>query len=601
MHIRTEFYLDNLSKLFATALLMASILPSLSLAQNTLSAANIAAASRSSSLHIRTTPVADIRNLALRQIYLGNGITMRFDQYLRASSLDRTARISELNRGNFARYLKNRAQLSETVSQLQDRVVVERVVSFSLKSGACTGKGKLPAALRTVCFRPKPRKGKISKKLMQDIEKIRTKLANSRKRNAFPGVSMARARKMNDAQLLDAMINNGPKEIRHVSVIPLKAFADRRVGIIPALGAGRLNFNRQVRVPNSRDFRLLPNIRSGLTLQPIQPVDPRPKFVGREAEATIFFEQRHFLTGFTFGHEISDVYEITLAGKTWLTDRYYVRLAYEFSAGFGLRIPFSLSVTARSALKQLVASTGSARRNLRHKPGRNVTITGNVVNVGSDGRPSYRAVGLGSSQYFNGNELVFGFSANCGFYASIPGPDISYTCPTIGKSYHKNFNPVIGSRNTSDLSNFWIDGDDIGFGYGLSRTSGAWVDVGVKATISKGRIGFKINPINRSKFKQLRSTNNWLTSSNQELRFTVVHKNFKNSKGRDVIGFEINNPKYKFNVAVTPQVRLRLNLDLGIYQLRKTIGPFALDALSIGSDFTLTHHDGTVRSHRFPM
>lgn len=572
-------------------------------AQTVVSAEDIVAAAQRSSLHRNTVAARDIGRLGLQRVDIGNGITMQLGNYLQQSGLDRTLRINRLRSPNIVgRLLRTQPRIDENISQLADRIVVDRRVRLDLVEGACRQRD-LPKSLTSVCFRPK-RGGKLSSEIRNELASIRAKLARRKSNDLVrPGLTVRQARALSDRQLLDRILNSGRKEIRHVSVLPLASVARLPAGARPQLSRGTFNFNRRMRPPRRQDFRLRPGMRLETTIPTPNLRKSDPTHRPRPAEPTIDFPERHFLAGFTFGHAFSDTFEFTLAEESWATDRYFVRFSYELSAGFGFRVPVGIDVVAKSAVRILddnVRTVAEREARLkRKKPGRNVTLTARAVDVDRYGHPSYGPARLPANQTFGGDEFVLGISAGCSFHASIPGPDISYSCPLIGDDASANFKPPLGPRQVQ-LDDFWISGKTLGLGYGISQSNGAWLDIGVLATMRKGRVGFRITPKNNTTFGNLRSGSVW-RDSRKPMRFVVRHRNVERSSFTDKIGFTISEPRYAFKAQLTPQARLNLNLDIGIYALSETIGPFALDFLSIEEDFVFGRHEGTVNSYDFPM
>lgn len=590
-----------LTSLFSVLIFTTLVLPAT--AQTVRSAADIVTAAQRSSLHRNTVPARDIGRLGLQRVDIGNGITMQLGSYLQQSGLNRTFRLNRLRGANVVgRLLRSQPRVSETVSQLADRIVVDRRVRLDLLDGACRQRN-LPKSMGTLCFRPK-KGGRLTPDIKKELAGIRAKLA-TRKTNDLvrPGLTVRQAQALSDEQLLDRVLNSGRKEIRHVSILPLVSVVRLPSGARPNLSRNSLNFEQQIRPPRRQDFQLRPGVQLERAIPTPQLRKSDPTHTARPAEPTIDFPERHFLTGFTFGHEFSDLFEFTLAEETWLTDRYFVRFSYEFGAGFGFRVPIGIDVVAASAVRLLddkVRTIAEREARLkRKKPGRNVTLTARAVDVDRRGRPSYGPAGLPSSQTFSGREFVLGISAGCQFYASIPGPDLSFSCPSISKDASANFRPPMG-REQAQFDDFWIKGKTLGLGYGITSSNGVWLDIGIVATMRKGKLGFKITPKNNSAFGNLRPGLLWRDST-KPLRFVVRHKNLERSRISDKIGFSISQPRYAFKAQFTPQARLNLNLDIGIYALNETIGPFALDFLSIENDFVFDRHNGTVNSYDFPM
>ena len=59
-------------------------------------------------------------------------------------------------------------------------------------------------------------------------------------------------------------------------------------------------------------------------------------------------------------------------------------------------------------------------------------------------------------------------------------------------------------------------------------------------------------------------------------------------------GFPAGPPRYAFRLEIVPRMRVRVSVDLGIYEFNRTVGPYNIDFLSIGQGFQVGHHVGTV-------
>ncbi|NOZ11935.1 MAG: hypothetical protein GXP09_12970 [Gammaproteobacteria bacterium] len=550
-----------------------------------------------SPMFVASFPSTQIQAKRLERIELRTGLQMNFKRYVDLTRLKSSPQFKPLYSPQIrGRYLKAAPRYSETITQLKDRLVVDRVLRITVKPGVCK-KQRLPRSVSGLCFRKKP--GRPSAKLKADLAKIRAKLKRAKgNKNVKNGVTVADARKMNDSQLLNLLLNSDEREVRLVSVIPMRAYN--------ALPTNRLkNFSR----PLPKAFNIIqkrPGVVDRRQLKPL-PIKPllvkpvegfpvkRPQTQSVAAEKTINFPTKYFLTGFTIGREIEDTYEYTFAGSTWLTDRYYLRLSYYVGAGFGLRFPFSVSVRADSALRKLVAvdpSNAPSAPVVRAK--RLIKMSVAPVNVNSKGRPAYPAVGLPGNKYFGGKEFVLEVRAGCQFYASIPGPNIKLNCPSINQSASRSLNPVIGSDKTN-LGRVWIlpaEATNLQINAGIGS---AKLDLGVSADMTEGKIGLKIAPLQNSKLFNTSTRRFWFSSTNPT-RFGVGPAG--NSRR---FGFLLDQPLYSFRIVFTPEARIRLNVDLGIYEFNRTVGPYSLDSLSIGKRFSFGPHSGTRMSYRYEM
>jgi len=218
----------------------------------------------------------------------------------------------------------------------------------------------------------------------------------------------------------------------------------------------------------------------------------------------------------------------------------------------------------------------------------NITMSVAPINVNSTGQPAYSAVGLPQSKYYDGKEFVLHFSAGCNFKASIPGPDINISCPTIEQDYSRQINPVIGNART-ELGALWINGEALGLGVNVWAGK-ASIDFGIQANITNGQIGMIAEGFNGTKIRGSQ-TSIFKFNSTTPISFDV-----KNTNGG--AAFQLTKPSYGFDLELLPVTRIKLNLDLGVYELNKTLGPYSIDALSLTlASFSLPHHEGTVKSH----
>lgn len=113
--------------------------------------------------------------------------------------------------------------------------------------------------------------------------------------------------------------------------------------------------------------------------------------------------------------------------------------------------------------------------------------------------------------------------------------------------------------------------------------------------MTNGRIGYRITPDTNSRLTQLQNRYVW-ADSERPRRFTL--------SPRDInlrLGFKVDQPKYKFRIELIPQARINLNLDLGVYELNRNVGPIRFDSLSIGSQFEIDRHPGTTSYYNYKL
>lgn len=97
-------------------------------------------------------PSAAISAKGLDQIQLHNGVDLQFRKYAEMTRLDQNEKFKPLmDPATAAQYLRSKPSYTETVLQLQDRLIVDRVMKVSMKKGACQ-KQNLPSAVKELCF-----------------------------------------------------------------------------------------------------------------------------------------------------------------------------------------------------------------------------------------------------------------------------------------------------------------------------------------------------------------------------------------------------------------------------------------------------------------
>lgn len=513
------------------------------------------AAAHKSPLYRRTLVRSGLNKAGLAKIDAGGGVTIDFARYVTKSALDQRPELRGLAakklRGTF---ITAKPSYSETIVELQDRMIVDRKLEVTLTPGACS-KPQRPKAIAELCVRTRAAK-KAPKALATELAGLRAKLAKQPGSRIVSGsVTVAEARKLDDAGLVDLLLNGGTRTIRHLSVIP------RRTSSTTVVSATR-NFAKPHKIAKT-DLVAAPV--GGSAGGPVQAWSGPPKT----------FDTDYFLTGFTLGQQIDDTWEYTLADASWWHGRYYVRLDYHLSYGVGLRAPFSVDVrSGGSTTKQTVE--------MKVAP----------VDVDDNGDPAYAAVGLPKNKRFGGKEMVLELEANCHLKVSIPGPDVDKDCPKLDKDFSRDIDPVIGTER-SKIGAWWLDGDKIGLGVSVSVAS-ASLDLGLGADVTNGKIGVRVAP--KSGAKLSTATQHLWFTDRQAKSLTVTR-----STQAQGAGITLDRPKYGFDVQLRPLVRANVGVDVGVWDKEWTLGPYPIDFLSVSPSFVLDHHDGTVTSHSYEV
>ncbi|MGJ8662839.1 MAG: hypothetical protein ACSHWU_04265 [Marinicella sp.] len=612
--------------------LMAMVCPMITLAENSIKD-NLRNAERSP-LFQQKFSSAQISAKGLDQINLYNGVSLQFKKYTELTRLDQHEKFKPLMNSSTAnQYLKTQPTYTENILQLQDRMIVERSMQVSLKNGVCKQQ-RLPASVSELCFMNS--NGQVPVETENYLRNLRHKMDQipdgSSNTLIIGEYTTAQLRTMNDQELLDALLNSNDREISMVSVLPTKVHNQQT-------RSNLWNTSRRIKPSNF-------NSNSNLSKMSGTQYANIPSLNNQSGTRNQIFPKRYFLTGFTIGREITDTFEIQLAPSTPLTDRYFVRFEYEFSAGFGLRFPFSVAVESKATntlgstllheaqVMQYATATKTTEKprkgvprkaaprksnkskardhrqkistqpqvaagdNISTKPKNpithaDITIAVAPVNVNSNGAPAYPAVNLPQSKYFDGKEFVLKFHAGCQFKASIPGDDINLNCPTVDFDKSRDIDPVIGNERAR-LATLWLNGSVTGL------TIEAWagsasLDFGIESNLTNGRIRLNAYGYNNTLIAN-QSNHSFLFENKNPQQFKVMNNSNNNA------AFNLNTPSYAFDFELRPVARARFDLDLGIKKLKKTLGPYSLDALSLTiGGFSMGHHEGTVASHIYSL
>jgi hypothetical protein len=515
----------------------------------------IVTAAKASPLFKKVVSRKNLKRNNLTKIRVRAGIDMDLQKYVEETSLDKQDQTAPLFDAKLRpQYLAAAPTYKESIVVLEDRLVVDRVMTVPLLPGACDD-ASAPSAVVNLCF-VENKSNKASKAVNAELKKIRADLKAADPGKVVRGTLTAKqALDLDDKALLGALLNSDTRTIHHTSIIP-RISSDTT----PTPGLGKLD---TALVPSATD--------TGLVKQSSMSKPPNVGQIGDVKD----FSTRYFLTGFTYGRQIEDAWEYTIAGSTWLTDRYYVRLAYHLSFGFGVRAPFSIGLRS--------SGSGNTRR---------VDVSVAPVNVDSSGGPAYQAVGLPANKTFEGKEFVLEFKAGCSLYASLPGPNIDKKCPSVDKGYSRDVDPVIGSESSA-IHDWWLDGTVTGLALNLAVVK-ATLDVGVGADVTNGRIRMRATGTNGASVSGL-NAGALAFSSRDAIGFDVV------SSGQANPGLRLDEPRYGFDLRLRPKFRGKIDLDVAVYENQWIIGPYALDFLAIAQNFQLDHHDGTVANHDYSV
>ena len=329
-----------------------------------------------------------------------------------------------------------------------------------------------------------------------------------------------------------------------------------------------------------------------------------------------------YLTGFTFSKNYGDDYYVHIADETWLTDKYYAKFSWDLGVGFGLRWPFE--VTATSTINRVYGPRNTANPTTYPYPARSpeqlcsglseeggISIEGEGANRNAHlcaqaaevkvrttehgkayfDEEFYRSTGLPNDKLFKGRELVFEMGLRCRFYASIPGPNISTSCP---RSWYfeplveySQFTPQLGST-PKDFVKVEIPGRTIGLALDLGLGYVAF-NPGVALQGHSGKFTLDI----RGHRSTPSSTSVKLVGFNKDEKIDVVEKTAENGRGGNW-GIDLLNPSYSVTAALAPTMSVEVGIDLGVYEWIERFGPVTFDnlAVDIGTG-KFERHEGT--------
>ena len=340
----------------------------------------------------------------------------------------------------------------------------------------------------------------------------------------------ARIEKLSDDALAGELINSAETKIEDVMFIPKADIVDQAVqgvsgtssgGTTVASGsrlqdlAGRLGGRLSVLEPAT--FTPTPN-------QPINPV---------------------FLTGFTLGrqYEWSKRIEKTI-NWCWVgcSETYYAGAQASFSYGFGLRFPIVVDG------KYSYANDGS---------GEHAYLTATMTPV--DGSPAqYAASGLGSTQIFNGQELVAELQASAGYEYKLPLIGEGQHSLTVGYDLadklpapytHGQFRPPAPGSNSGEIP-FVLTSLDLLGGYGNWGAAGMQVHPAVKVGLHSDALRLMLHDNIANSDQPI------VNGQRMPLAIDAAQHNSR---------FSIGSPVYNLGFIVTPGVDAHAFIDVGVW------------------------------------
>lgn len=505
----------------------------------------IVASARASSEFVAEIIADELASSGLATTSLAVGTRIETDRFVAATALNAHGELASMFDQSNARLFVRPPSYEEPIIVLEDELLVDRRVDFELAPGACRS---APAAIDDLCFTVDPTAA-IPSGVAAGLRETRKRLASGRDDTVIAaGVTVADAERMSDTDLLDLMLNAGPRSIRRLSIVPL-AEDRRRVDAVDTYSA---------------PGRLAP-ATSGVAHVDTGAGGPRP------------FETEYFLTGDTKTRRYDDKW--SFEKDAWWHPRIYLSFSYLFEVGFGVRAPFSVDVGYVSG------GVGETTMSIEVDP---VSLETAVANVG-----------LPADKYFDGDEFVLFVNVDCTLTASLAGIGGSLNCDdlhSIDTSFSRDFDPVIGDE-TRTIHDWWLWEDEEESPLRFEVAGGAaWaeLDLGVGADVENGRFGVGIDPLPNTVLPGVSDGLTWF--GDRSARPVVVDRqSFVRGSG-----FELNDPRYAFDIALRPKVKFTAGIDVKVYENDWSF-VWPLDFLGFSMGFELDHHPGTVESHSYAL
>jgi hypothetical protein len=141
------------------------------------------AAAKASKLFRRELKRDQLQAAGLGELTMSAGVKMDFPRWVKETALDARPETAALFDPKLpAGLLKGAPVYSESIYELEDRLVVDRKLSVALAPGACAQANK-PQAVADLCFKKNPAK-KSNKGIDAELVKLRAKLAKSPERRS---------------------------------------------------------------------------------------------------------------------------------------------------------------------------------------------------------------------------------------------------------------------------------------------------------------------------------------------------------------------------------------------------------------------------------
>ncbi|MCI5048009.1 MAG: hypothetical protein MRY59_10940 [Aquisalinus sp.] len=601
----------------------------------------------------------------------------------------------------------------ETLTELDDALIVERKLTIQYDPGACpsagsktaqparkTQLGKPVTAQSRLCLQPKS--GTLAPEMQQMVAGMRAELQNPPKGYQLPdGTTAEEARNMSDAELINAYFNNGSISYQVISTIPkrgsavlnsaspavalanaarqnplgkgnyspegfkltpefspeelqerLDAFGSKRDTYdprnnalidpkaledadFPDLVPGKDElFSADKAGAQYRSYRrqqyLRENIQitkeEGLDISDVDlarlaaenadldremttdisslPVDVQNRILEAALDENIVLDGKgalfHFLSGYTYSHEIRDKIGITFYEGGRFTDPIFIYFHYWVNPYFGIRMPFRGTISSQHYYDREIEN-GTARYRLNRIE---VPVILSGEDVDANGQGAFASVGLPRDEWFGGSEFSIGINIDCSLHYDLPFIDAKWIRykgdDHFSRDLSSNFAPPLGPSQSATLTSInlpyavsglgidgWFGGAGLDFGADLDGVNG-------RVLVNSRLVGTPyVLQRNRSYFEGQANETYVIGVQNGRSVFLDQSENYP--------FLQIDNRGYRVGLEVVPVMTPRLTIDLGVYEFNWS-DPIRLNALAVSlGSAALPPHAGVTNSTEYQV
>mgnify|MGYP001602425976 CR=1 FL=1 len=336
------------------------------------------------------------------------------------------------------------------------------------------------------------------------------------------------------------------------------------------------------------------------------PIDVQNRLLEAALDENIVLQGKgelfHFLSGYTYSHEIRDKIGITFYEGGRFTDPIFIYFHYWVNPYFGIRMPFRGTIGSQHYYDREIEN-GTARYRLYRIE---VPVSFQGEDVAANGRGAFVGVGLPQDEWLGGSEFALGINIDCSLHYDLPFIDDKWIRYKGDDHYSKdlssNFAPPLGPSQRATLTNITLPFSVSGLGI-EGWFGAAGLDFGADLDGANGRVLVDArvvgNPYvmqrNRGYFDGVDADKYVIGVRNGSSVFLDQSENYP--------FLQIDNRGYRVGLEVVPVMTPRLTIDLGVYEFTWS-DPIRLNSLAVSlGSAALPPHAGVRNSfeHRIAL